>query len=117
MTTQLWEIGLVVFSTLFSGSGPILIKKGMDLIKKIEIKKIITNWYLYLGIFLYGVSYLMTIPALKNGDLSILYPIISLSYIWVCLLSMKYLKERMNIHKWIGIVLIILGVTFIGLGI
>ncbi len=117
MTTQLWEIGLVAFSTIFSGAGPILIKKGLNLVNKIDLKKIIFNWRLIAGIAFYGFSFIITIPALKRGDLSILYPLVSLSYIWVCLFSTKFLGEHMNMKKWAGIFLIILGVTFIGMGI
>jgi len=56
------------------------------------------------------------IPALRGGDLSVLYPFVSLSYIWVMLLSIKMLGEKMTKLKWLGILLIISGVSLIGLG-
>ncbi len=62
---------------------------------------------------LYGVSAVIYVWALKYGRLSLLYPITSLSYVWVSLLSVKFLKENMNNYKWIGISLIILGVILI----
>jgi len=68
------------------------------------------------GIALYAVGTALFIPALKGGDLSILYPFVSVTYVWVALLSVKYLGEKMNKYKWAGITLIILGVTFIGIG-
>jgi len=58
----------------------------------------------------------MFIPALKGGDLSILYPFVSVTYVWVALLSVRFLGEKMNKFKWIGIAMIILGVSFIGIG-
>jgi len=33
--------------------------------------------------------------------------------VWVSFLSIKFLNERMNSYKWVGIVLIIAGVFFI----
>ena len=36
---------------------------------------------------------------LKGGDLSILYPFVALTYIWVSLLSVKFLGEKMNLIK------------------
>ena len=117
MATELWEIGLVVFSTIFAASAPIYIKKGTKKIKALHIKYLITNWNLIFGLGLYGISYLLVIPAFKGGDLSILYPLVSLSYIWVCLFSVKFLNEKMNTVKWAGIALIIVGVSFIGLGV
>jgi len=65
-------------------------------------------------VFAYGLATLIYIPALRGGDLSVLYPIISLSFVAVSLLSVWLLKERMNLLKWIGIVLIIAGVSLIG---
>ena len=41
---------------------------------------------------------------------------LALVYVWVSLLSMFFLKEKMNKTKWLGVILIILGVTLIGLG-
>ena len=65
---------------------------------------------------LFVIGTMLFIPALRGGDLSILYPFVSLSYIWVALLSVRFLGEKMNKYKWIGIALIILGVSFIGIG-
>jgi uncharacterized membrane protein len=60
-----------------------------------------------------GMAVLL-ILALKDGQLSILYPIISLSYVWVNLLSMYFFHEHMNLFKAIGIALIIGGVGLLG---
>jgi len=56
------------------------------------------------------------IPALRGGELSVLYPLVALVYVWVSLLSVRFLGEKMNPMKWLGIALILLGVTLIGLG-
>ena len=65
---------------------------------------------------MYAVGTILFIPALKGGDLSILYPFVALAYVWVSLLSVKFLGEKMNLVKWIGIALIIIGVSLIGIG-
>ena len=115
MTTQLWAIALVISATLIGAFGPILLKKASA--KKLSsIISLVTNYHLFLGIALYAVGTLLFIPALKGGDLSVLYPFVSLSYIWVSFLSVKFLGEKMNKLKWIGIALIIIGVSFIGIG-
>jgi drug/metabolite transporter (DMT)-like permease len=116
MATELWEMGLIVISSVLVGLAPIYIKKGINKIKKMKIDYFITNWNLIFGLFLYGCSYIISIPAFKGGDLSVLYPLVSLSYIWVSIFSVKFLKEKMNTIKWIGIILIMIGVSFIGLG-
>lgn len=115
MATQLWAIGLVIFATLVGAFGPILLKKASE--KRLsKISSLITNYHLMGGVALYGVGTVLFIPALKGGDLSVLYPFVSLNYIWVSLLSVKFLGEKMNRLKWLGVTLIILGVSFIGLG-
>ena len=115
MATQLWAIGLVLLASLVGALGPILFKKASKHFS-FNIKKIITNKHLIGGVFFYGIATLLFIPALRGGELSILYPLVATSYVWVSLLSVKLLKERMNRFKWFGIVLIIVGVTFIGIG-
>ena len=115
MTTQLWAIGLVISGTLLGAFGPILLKKASA--KRLsKLSSLATNYHLFGGVALYALGTLFFIPALKGGDLSVLYPFVSLSYIWVSFLSVKFLGEKMNKLKWIGIALIIIGVTFIGLG-
>ena len=115
MATQLWAIGLVITATLIGAFGPILLKKASA--KRLsKLSSLATNYHLFGGVALYAIGTLLFIPALKGGDLSVLYPFVSLAYIWVSLLSVKFLGEKMDKFKWLGIALIIIGVTFIGLG-
>jgi len=115
MATELWAIGMVVIGTLVGAFGPILLKKASE--KKLsKISSLMANYHLFGGVSLYAVGTMIFIPALKGGELSVLYPFVALVYVWVSLLSVKFLNEKMNKAKWIGIVLILLGVTFIGLG-
>ncbi|HLC49948.1 MAG TPA: EamA family transporter [Candidatus Nanoarchaeia archaeon] len=115
MTTQLWAIGLVVLATLIGAFGPILLKKASA--KKLSsLRSLMTNHYLFGGVLLYAIGTLLFIPALKGGELSVLYPFVALNYIWVSFLSTKFLGEKMNKFKWMGIMLIIIGVSFIGIG-
>ena len=115
MATQLWAISLVIFATLVGAFGPILLKKASA--KRLsKIKALATNYHLFGGVVLYAIGTMLFIPALKGGDLSVLYPLVSVAYIWVSLLSVKFLGEKMNKVKWFGIAFIIIGVTFIGIG-
>jgi len=68
------------------------------------------------GLFCMAVSTVLFIAGLRGGDLSVLYPLVSTIYIWVCLLSVKFLGERMNSQKWVGIACVIVGVALIGFG-
>ena len=115
MNTEPWAIILTLIATTVGSFGPLFLKKGSSNLS-INIKKIITNYNLILGISFYIIATLIYIPALKGGELSVLYPVLALTYVLVSLLSMKFLKEKMNLMKWLGVILIILGVALIGLG-
>ncbi|MBI2658501.1 EamA family transporter [Candidatus Woesearchaeota archaeon] len=115
MATQLWAIGLVILATFIGAFGPILLKKASA--KRLsKLSSLATNYHLFGGVALYAIGTLLFVPALKGGDLSVLYPFVALAYIWVSLLSVKFLGEKMNRVKWLGIALIIIGVSFIGIG-
>ncbi len=114
MATEWWAVGLTLLSVAVGAFGPILLKKGTD--GSLHPKHILRNKHLIAGIFLYGVATIIYLLALRGGELSLLYPLVSITYPVVCILSIIMLKERMNRLKWAGIVCIIAGVSFIGLG-
>ena len=115
METELWAIILVLIATTLGSLGPLFLKKASSQLT-LSIRKIITNVNLILGLSFYAIGTILFIPALKGGDLSVLYPFVALVYVWVPLLSMKFLDEKMNKVKWLGILLILIGITLIGFG-
>ncbi len=77
---------------------------------------ILSSWQLWLGFVLLAVAAAILITSFKYGDVSVLYPIIAMSYIWVTLLSWYHFSEPLTIYKWIGVGGIILGLTILGKG-
>lgn len=75
-----------------------------------------TNVPLIAGYALYGGFTVLMVVALREGELSMLYPIISLTYVWVTLLSYTLLGEHPNLYKNIGITIIVIGVAVLGRG-
>ena len=59
---------------------------------------------------------ILVIIALRGGEVTVLYPIITSSYIWVTLGSSYFFGETIGILKIAGISLIILGILFITFG-
>jgi len=115
MNTEWWAIGLVLIATTLGSFGPLFLKKASGKLE-LNIISIITNENLIIGLAFYALGTILFIPALKGGELSVLYPLVALVYVWVSLLSMKFLGEKMNKMKWTGVSLILFGVTLIGLG-
>lgn len=108
MTTKLWAIVLVLLCTLLTSTAQIIYKFGIEPF----------NIYLILlGLIIYGIAAAILITALKGGELSVLYPLIATSYIWVSLFSPVFFpSDTMNFLKWTGIAFIMFGISFIGLG-
>jgi drug/metabolite transporter (DMT)-like permease len=77
---------------------------------------LLTNVPLIAGYALYGINTLMLVLALKEGELSMLYPIIALTYVWVTILSYVILREQPNVWKNLGIATIVVGVAVLGRG-
>ena len=115
MKTKLWAILLVVLCTLFTSTAQLFYKAGAEKLE-LSISSIITNWSIIAGITLYGLGAVLLIIALKGGNLTVLYPIIASSYIWVALGSSYFFGEAVNLSRWIGIILIIAGIIIINLG-
>lgn len=106
---------ITIFATFLGGVASLLLKLGSANFR-FNIIGILKNFKLILGFLLYGIASIIFIIALKYAELSLLYPIVSLSYVWACLLSMKFLNEKMNGIKWTGVLIIVIGVALIGMG-
>lgn len=128
MRTSKWAMGLVLFSTLCAASGQILIKKGVVILEPELLSDILAlslsadvvskGIMVAGGYFLYALAAAMLVVSLKHGELSVLYPIYAMNFIWVAIMSPVFFPETdsMNLMKWAGVAAIVVGVTFIGLG-
>ena len=80
MTTELWAVGLVLIGISVGAFGPIFLKRAADKFS-LHPKKIFKNTDLFKGLFCYAFGTIMFIPALKGGDLSVLYPLVAIGYV------------------------------------
>ena len=115
MSTPLWSIVVVLIASLIGSYGAVMLKKVSAHIRMC-IKNPVKHPQLIIALFFYGIGTILFIIALKFGQLSVLYPLVATTYIWVSILSIRLLNEKMNRRKWLGIGIIILGVSLIGLG-
>jgi drug/metabolite transporter (DMT)-like permease len=103
---------LVIISTLIIASAQFFIKKGANLAGNTLISYV--NLWIILGIIIYVLATILFVIGLKFGNLSTLYPILGLSYIWVILISYFIFKEFITTLDLLGIILIIIGVATLG---
>jgi drug/metabolite transporter (DMT)-like permease len=119
--TREQSIGLVFFCTLISAVAQIFFKLGAQNLPQIgpiaiaaNPMVVLRNLPLLTGLALYGVFMLLFVIALKDAELSIIYPVISFAYVWVALLSLFFFGERLNPMKVAGIGAIVFGVMVLG---
>lgn len=108
------SIVLVFFCTLFAAAAQILIKSGANTLQSSSPLAMITNLPLMAGYSLYGIVTLLLVLALRDGELSILYPVISLTYVWVAVLSVVFFHEAVNPFRVVGVLIIVTGVAVLG---
>lgn len=71
---------------------------------------------LFAGYACYGLFTVIMVLALKHAELSLLYPIMSMTYVWLPVISVLWLGEPINTQIIAGIAVITLGVAVLGRG-
>ncbi|HLJ49405.1 MAG TPA: EamA family transporter [Bryobacteraceae bacterium] len=106
---------LVIFASFIGSCGMAFLKAGANRLA-FNVPALVRNWRLTAGVGLYVISSAFFVMGLKRGELSILYPLVSLGYIWALLWSRIFFGELMTKAKYAGFALIIAGVVVLNLG-
>jgi multidrug transporter EmrE-like cation transporter len=113
---------LIVTSILLGAFGQLSMKKGMAELGAMSvglstltgnIVKILSSPFVLLGLFLYVVSTFFWLAVLSRVELSYAYPMISVGYVVVFILSWLLLQERLPLIRIIGLALICIGVLVV----
>ncbi len=115
MTTPLSSILLVLCGSFIGSFGAVFLKASSGTIQR-NLRSILFNWKLMAGIAFYLISSVFFVMGLKKGELTILYPLVSLGYIWTFLWSRIFFKEPLTRTKLVGLATIVLGVAMLNLG-
>lgn len=110
------SVMLVFCCTILGAAAQILMKYGANHLANPGLIGMATNIPLMAGYALYGMSTVLLVLALKDGELSLLYPVIALTYVWVTVLSFVLFRDNINPFKLAGITIIVVGVTVLGRG-
>ena len=115
MTPGLLRSMLLVFTASIIGSfGAVFLKLGAQMLTKSVFSFL--NLKLAFGVALFLGSSVFYALGIRGGQLSVLYPMVSLGYIWTLLWSRLFFNEPFTRQKFLGLGLILLGVFFVGLG-
>lgn len=114
--SQTIALFLMLLCTAFTSTGQILWKLGLAEINFSQPLTVLNITFL-LGFVFYGISFLLMLQAFKRGELSLLYPIIATSYVWVSIFSpLIFPTDSMNNIKWLGVIVILISISLLGFG-
>lgn len=106
---------LVLTASVIGSFGAVFLKKGSTNVVGHSLASFI-NPSLALGVALYLASSVFYGFGIKGGQLSVLYPMVSLGSIWTLVWSRIFFQEAITKEKLFGLGLILVGVTFVGMG-
>jgi multidrug transporter EmrE-like cation transporter len=111
---------IMIISILLAVAGQVLMKKGMMAFGTFPVSQLISkvipmflNPWVFFGFVCFGLSSIFWLVVLSRMQLSLVYPMVSVAYVLVAILSWYFFKENLSLVRWAGIALIILGVYFI----
>jgi drug/metabolite transporter (DMT)-like permease len=105
---------LVISASLIGSFGAVFLKLGAEHMR--EGFRYILNLKLLAGILLFLGSSIPFVMGIKHGELSVLYPMVSLSYVFAMIWSKLFFKEHISGGKIAAVALILAGVVCIGIG-
>jgi drug/metabolite transporter (DMT)-like permease len=115
MNTPVSSMAWVMFGSVIGSLGAAGLKAGAQRLE-ISVRGVVTNWRLIAGLGGYLLSTVFFIHGVKHGELSILYPMVSVGYIWGMLWSKLFFGEPITRMKIGALALILVGVALLGYG-
>jgi len=115
MTTPISSMGFVLGGSVIGSFGAVFLKSGALALRR-HWASLVFNWRLAVGIGTYLVSSVLFVKGMSNGELSVLYPMVSLGYICTLLWSRLFFHEQVTKAKLAGVGLILVGIIFLGIG-
>jgi drug/metabolite transporter (DMT)-like permease len=108
------SVGLVLAASFIGSFGAVFLKLGAAHTSRNILSFL--NWRLGAGVALFLASSAFYVMGIKGGQLSILYPVVALGYIWTVLWARLFFGEPFTARKFLGLGLIIAGVALVGFG-
>ena len=114
--TKKRAIIVIILCTLIITISQLFWKTGVE---KIVIGNFLSffNGPMLTGVILYGISSFLVLYALKHGELSVVYPILATSYVWISIIAPIMFHETIKMTNIFGVTIIILGISLLGRGI
>ena len=103
-----------VLTASFTGSfGSVLLKAGAVRLER-NWSSLFLNWRLAAGICIYVLSSLLFVRGIAHGELSLLYPLVAVGYVWTMFWSRLFFGEPLTKLKFVALFVILAGVAMLG---
>ncbi len=114
MKTPVSSMLLVSLAALVGSFGAVFLKAGATRLE-LRLAALLSNWRLATGVALYLASSVLWVAGIRQGELTVLYPLSSLGYVYTMLWSRFFFGEKFTRNKFVGLALILCGVAMLGL--
>ncbi|MBN1275006.1 hypothetical protein JXA12_01835 [Candidatus Woesearchaeota archaeon] len=110
--THAWAILLMLLATLLNSAAQLLYKHAIDQ-QGLDIIALISQGTVILGLLSYATSGVCLLAALRGGQASVLYPVYTLSFIWISIGAHLLFGEAITTTAAAGMTGIIAGIILI----
>jgi drug/metabolite transporter (DMT)-like permease len=116
-------LSILIIGLIFESAGVVSLKVGitqigdMKAVSVAEFVKVVragvTNGNVLLGVFCEAVFFASLLILMSKSDISFLWPLTGLSFVFATFAAMWFLHERVSSVRWAGVVCIMIGAALI----
>jgi uncharacterized membrane protein len=116
-------LSILIIGLIFESAGVVSLKIGitqigdMKAVSVAEIVKVVkagvTNVNVLRGVFCEAVFFASLLILMSKSDISFLWPLTGLSFVFATFAAMWFLHERVSSVRWAGVVCIMIGAVLI----
>ena len=117
---------VVLIASLSAAVGEALLSFGMRRYGSMDLAEpthwlalflaVVRNPYVFLGVVFLAIFFFLYLAALSWADLSFVLPLTAVSYLFAALLSKFFLREEVSWQRWIGTIIIMIGIALVAAG-
>lgn len=105
----------ILISLVTFVAAQLILKRAMEFSATHGMGKSYFTSRIGIGVFLMTISFFLTLGLLQRYDLSYLYPFQGLSVIFITVLAVIVLKEKLSVRLAIGALLITAGIVLVSM--
>ena len=116
-------LSILIIGLIFESAGVVSMKIGITQISDMksvslaEMVKVVkagaTNLNVLFGVFCEAVFFASLLVLMAKSDISFLWPLTALSFVFATFAAMWFLHERVSSVRWAGVVFIMIGAALI----